>query len=402
MSRAQILLDDICHTRGFGSWVSDPPHHFTRIFKLFSIEARQSILTSAYRLFRTKIDPAKGQSLEQFVAYGLFSNNFDWEYSDERWAKSPRTFKLDRLSNTERSTVYRMILGQNPLGLSRVLAATVVVVGLAEYDLSDQLAPILTDCILSPEQAAAIVGCTSHNRLLFEVFENQARDLLNEVELFPADSVGEVTELYDIYGEARQLESVLQHAELTCPELVTIQDTVCSVEELKNRYKFEQSDVGLIIPRSGQIVVAKSIEEAIRMAEHDRSRVMALSPREFEQFLKEIFTRLGFEVELTKATRDGGADLLCMRSAHGIPFRLAVEAKRYKEDRPITVSAVRSFVGANEKFKANRLLFVTTSRFTTSAQEYADKYTSHLLTLRDYGQIQEWCREYQRITPRLL
>ncbi len=183
---------------------------------------------------------------------------------------------------------------------------------------------------------------------------------------------------------------------------MSAQEVSCAVAALQEKFRLEQSFGNIFLPLNAGILIARTMQEAIKLAERDRSALMRLAPRQFEEFLEEIFTRLGFKVELTKATRDGGADLLCLKSEHGIPFRLAVEAKRYKEDRPIDVSLVRSFVGANEQFKANRLLYVTTSYYTRPAQDYADKFASHILTLKDYDQIREWCQEYMRITPRLL
>ena len=114
-----------------------------------------------------------------------------------------------------------------------------------------------------------------------------------------------------------------------------------------------------------------------------------------------MFKAMGYDVELTKATRDGGADLVCLRNQNGIPFRFAVEVKRYKESRPITVGLLRSFVGANEQFHADKLLYVTTSFYTRSALEFADKYASHLLALKDYEHMREWCDEVGKETWKL-
>ena len=143
------------------------------------------------------------------------------------------------------------------------------------------------------------------------------------------------------------------------------------------------------------------MHEAVEKAANDRSSLLNMSPREFEEFMAYIFSYLGFEVELTKTSRDGGVDIICMQSKHGIPFRLAVEVKRYKENRPVNVSLVRSFVGANRQFNANHLLFITTSRYTQPAIDYATDYAAHLLSLKDYEQIKEWCSLVRSNPPSL-
>ena len=121
-----------------------------------------------------------------------------------------------------------------------------------------------------------------------------------------------------------------------------------------------------------------------------------MAPRQFEEFCAALLSRVGFEVELTKATRDGGADLLCISRLGDIPIKMAVEIKRYKESRPITVSMVRSFVGANAEFKANKLVYLTTSSYTAPAKAYATDCVGHLLSLKQYDQIQEWCKSALR------
>ena len=44
-------------------------------------------------------------------------------------------------------------------------------------------------------------------------------------------------------------------------------------------------------------------------------------------------------------------------------------------------------MGPNKQFKADRLVFVTTSFYTGAALEFADKYASHVLALAGYEQI---------------
>ena len=131
---------------------------------------------------------------------------------------------------------------------------------------------------------------------------------------------------------------------------------------------------------------------------HPRT-IFRLTGREFEAFLRSIFQSFGFTVELTAASHDGGADLLCMTSRFGIPLTIAVQAKRYAPDRPISVELVRAFVGANEQWHANKLIYVTTSRFTKSSIDYATSIRTNLLTLADLHKVVEWSRLSLVSTP---
>lgn len=127
------------------------------------------------------------------------------------------------------------------------------------------------------------------------------------------------------------------------------------------------------------------------VATHPRS-IFRLTGRDFEKFLRRLFEGFGYDVDLTAAARDGGIDLLCMRYDNDIPLTIAVEAKRYAEHRPISVDLVRSFVGANEQWRANKLVYVTTSRFTSDAIKYASQIRANLLTLADLQQVIKWAR----------
>jgi hypothetical protein len=55
-----------------------------------------------------------------------------------------------------------------------------------------------------------------------------------------------------------------------------------------------------------------------------------LDPRSFEVIVADVIRERGWEVDLTKQTRDGGYDILAIRSdACGFPVRLLIECKLY-------------------------------------------------------------------------
>jgi restriction system protein len=52
-----------------------------------------------------------------------------------------------------------------------------------------------------------------------------------------------------------------------------------------------------------------------------------------------------------------------------------LQAKRYRPEIPVPVSAVRDFVGSLDAKRATRGLFFTTSFFPASAQDYVNQST---------------------------
>lgn len=85
-----------------------------------------------------------------------------------------------------------------------------------------------------------------------------------------------------------------------------------------------------------------------------------------------LLTAMGYGGSVSDAGRalgrsgDGGVDGVIDEDALGLD-RIYVQAKRYRDDNPVGPGAVRDFFGALDQFKANKGLFVTTSKFTPSA-----------------------------------
>lgn len=114
-----------------------------------------------------------------------------------------------------------------------------------------------------------------------------------------------------------------------------------------------------------------------------------LAPRDFEKLLAELLQDMGWEVELTKQTRDGGSDILAYLSTDIGRLLCLVEAKHYREDRKIGVDLVRALYGTLVDAQANSAMLVTTSSFTKDAREFQQKH-KYQLTLRDYADVVEW------------
>lgn len=76
----------------------------------------------------------------------------------------------------------------------------------------------------------------------------------------------------------------------------------------------------------------------------------------------------GFEVELSKQTRDNGYDILALKNVIGLsPVKYLVECKRYAEKRKVGVELIRSFKEVLQTENANKGIIATTSYFTKPA-----------------------------------
>lgn len=124
------------------------------------------------------------------------------------------------------------------------------------------------------------------------------------------------------------------------------------------------------------------------------TEIFALTPREFEELVAELLSRMGLEVRLTPESRDGGRDILATMPTAVGQLLAIVECKKYSPDRPVGVDIVeRMLFTIREKDRASIGMIATTSRFTEGASRAAENYQWQIL-LRDYEHLQDWLRDH--------
>jgi hypothetical protein len=121
-----------------------------------------------------------------------------------------------------------------------------------------------------------------------------------------------------------------------------------------------------------------------------------LNRRLFEEVIAEIFHRLGYEVELTKRTRDGGKDIIAVRTIDSVAIRYLIECKRPDPGKPIGVSTVRELLGVSVDDPTTKALLVTTTSFTRDANLLIDRHRWHLEG-KAYEDVVKWISQYNRL-----
>ena len=144
--------------------------------------------------------------------------------------------------------------------------------------------------------------------------------------------------------------------------------------------------------------LSKSISDIVYILQQYPERLYELTPREFEEVIAEIFRKKGFEVALTKQTRDGGKDIIAIQTdALGIKTKYFIECKRYASSNKVGVEVVRALQGVkNTKDGPNKVIVATTSTFTSGAENFVrNEATSKWdMTLAGYKDIIEWLDGY--------
>jgi restriction system protein len=148
-------------------------------------------------------------------------------------------------------------------------------------------------------------------------------------------------------------------------------------------------------------VIISANEAMIAGLQKQPRDIFKLTPRQYEELVAELIQDMGYEVTLTKATRDGGKDILASIKTECGDFLCLVEAKHYREDRKIGVSLVRTLYGTLCDFQANSAMLVTTSSYSKDAHALQQKH-KYQLSLRDYTDVAGWIQHYgTRKTPSL-
>jgi hypothetical protein len=115
-----------------------------------------------------------------------------------------------------------------------------------------------------------------------------------------------------------------------------------------------------------------------------------LTPRQFEEFIAELWERFGYQVELTKRTRDGGRDVVAIRRAEA-ELRFLIECKRNNPSHGVGVGLVRALYGVKTHEKATKAFLATTSYFTRTAKEFFEQHRWELEP-RDYQGVLDWIK----------
>ena len=140
-------------------------------------------------------------------------------------------------------------------------------------------------------------------------------------------------------------------------------------------------------------VIISANEAMVKELKKNPEDVFKLTSRQYEELIAELMSDMGYDVKLTKATRDGGKDILASIRTDATDFLMLVEAKRYGQDHKVGVSLVRALYGTLCDYQANSGKLVTTSSFSKDAKEFQGNH-QYQLKLRDYADVASWIQRY--------
>lgn len=136
-------------------------------------------------------------------------------------------------------------------------------------------------------------------------------------------------------------------------------------EEINNKVIteiFQPDSEKAIDNKESPIITLSPVNDQVLkyLSEHPES-FYQLTDNDFEIVMAEIYSKLGYDVTRTKATRDGGKDLIIRIPEILGDFIYYVECKKYNPKRPIGIGIIRSFVGTVNTDRVNSGILATTS-----------------------------------------
>jgi restriction system protein len=105
-------------------------------------------------------------------------------------------------------------------------------------------------------------------------------------------------------------------------------------------------------------------------------RILTMSDSNFERLIVALMLGLGYGAgglgKRTGGSGDGAIDGIITEDVLGLDI-IYLQAKRYAQDSAVGPDKIREFAGAMDAHGITKGVFVTTSRYTKSASEYAER-----------------------------
>ncbi|HPD64620.1 MAG TPA: restriction endonuclease [Bacteroidia bacterium] len=157
----------------------------------------------------------------------------------------------------------------------------------------------------------------------------------------------------------------------------------------------EQIDNSLATPEE----VLESSYQKIRrtLAQELLLKIKASPPAFFERLVVELLVKMGYGGSIkdagkaTRVTNDEGIDGIIKEDKLGLDF-IYIQAKRW-DNQAVGRPDIQSFVGALDGQRANKGIFITTSRFSDTAIEYVRTITKKVILI-DGEQLANFMIDY--------
>lgn len=148
--------------------------------------------------------------------------------------------------------------------------------------------------------------------------------------------------------------------------------------------------------QSDIIIVSPINDKILNYLCENPSELYKFKGRAFEEVMASIYEKLGYDVKLTKQTRDGGKDIIITDKGLLGDFIYYVECKGYSANHPVGFGVVNQLFGTIMADRVTGGIVATTSFFTEPAKKFLlDKNCNFQMKLHDFYYIQDLLKKIQ-------
>ncbi len=124
-----------------------------------------------------------------------------------------------------------------------------------------------------------------------------------------------------------------------------------------------------IIDENYNYIIYNLIDEVLEM-------ILQQDSDFFERLVMDLLVQMGYgEGKVTRRSRDGGIDGIIDEDKLGLE-KIYIQAKRWQPGNNVSRSEVESFVGAIDRQRGNKGVFITTSDFTKEAYAHTSTHVN--------------------------
>jgi len=128
-----------------------------------------------------------------------------------------------------------------------------------------------------------------------------------------------------------------------------------------------------------------------------RPNLLDLTPGDFEVLVSNLFSSMGLDTKLTRASRDGGVDAIAFDTRPILGGKVVIQAKRYRDT--VGVSAVRDLYGTMMNEGASKGILVCTSGYGVDAYKFSQDKPIELI---DGGGLLYLLREHAGVEAKIM
>jgi hypothetical protein len=157
-------------------------------------------------------------------------------------------------------------------------------------------------------------------------------------------------------------------------------------------FAIAQHSVGLVL----QAVRCLS-DKLAQLVSEDQNALDAIEWRDLERMLASVFQGLGFDVELTPASKDRGKDIILKYWHEGQRREYIVEVKHWRSGKRVGKRELIDFVGVVAHEKRSGGLFLATYGYSEDEVEVITEVERDTVFMGERPHIVSLCRSYVRL-----